>query len=103
MSRRWLLFLLCLLSLLALVQFSRASSALRVDESATRVLLQDKQTIVSLVIDNPLGQRVHASVRLELVDPRDVMRASAERHAGARDERICETGARSRQGSVQVG
>ncbi|HXM34123.1 MAG TPA: MG2 domain-containing protein, partial [Pyrinomonadaceae bacterium] len=76
---RWLLSLLCLLLLLALTQFSNAGVTIRVNESATRVLLKDDQTIVSLAIENPLGRIVTARIRLELVDPKDQVRVVAER------------------------
>ena len=58
MIRRWLLSLLCLLSLLVFVQLSMASVTLSVNEAATRVLLHDEQVIISLAVENPLGHRV---------------------------------------------
>lgn len=78
MSRRWLLSLLCLSTALVLVQLSAANSALRVNEPATRFLIQD-QTIVSLEVVNPVSQNLPVHLKLELLDPKDVTRGLAVR------------------------
>ena len=57
MSRKWLLSLVCLSAAVVFVQLSRANDGLRVNESATRFLIQD-QTIVELEIVNPESQNV---------------------------------------------
>ena len=81
MSRSWLLSLLCLslaLFVLVFVQLSKANSRLRVNEPATRFLIQE-QTIVALEVVNPAGQPVAAQLSLELLDPEDLTRGVASR------------------------
>lgn len=78
MSRRWLLSLLCLSSAVVFVQLSVANSSLRVNESATKFLVQD-QAIVLLEVVNPTAHNLSAHLRLELLDPKDVMRGLAIR------------------------
>lgn len=78
MSRRWLLSLLCLSAAVAFVQLSTAQSGLRVNESATRFLIQD-QTIVQLEVVNPETQKLPVHLRLELLDPKDNVRGLAIR------------------------
>jgi hypothetical protein len=82
MSRRWLLFPLCLLLAVAFVQLSTANTGLRVNESATRFLIQE-QTIVSLEVINPASRNVSVHLKLELLDPGDATRGRA-----ARDETL---------------
>jgi len=60
------------------VNFLAASPTLRIDEAATRLMLQDEKTKVSLAVENFLGREVAARVRLELLDPQDRVRAKAE-------------------------
>src|SRR5260221_14764920 len=72
MSRRWLLFLLCL-SLIPL-SFLRPASAggeLKVDEAATTILLQRQPVEVHLVVENSLDLISKANVHLEIIDPKD--------------------------------
>lgn len=77
--RRWMMVVLCLsVSLLLLSQLSSASDTVRVDEARTRVLLEEKATKVSLMVVNPLHGEFTARVRLEVLDPHDALRASAE-------------------------
>lgn len=89
MSRRWLLSLLCLSAAVVFVQFSAAHSpgslrdqtasgvsGLRVNEQATRFLIQD-QTIVLLEVSNPARQHLSAQLKLELLDPEDGTRGMA--------------------------
>jgi hypothetical protein len=52
---------------------------LRVNEAATKFLLDNGKTGASLVVENPLGRKVGAAVRVELIDPQGGIRASAER------------------------
>lgn len=78
MSRRWLLSLLCLSSAVVFVQLATANSSLRVNESATRFLIQD-QTIVVMEIVNPESQSVSVQLKLELLDPKDDTRGLAAR------------------------
>jgi uncharacterized protein YfaS (alpha-2-macroglobulin family) len=78
MSRRWFLSLFCLFFALVFVQFSAANSGLRVNEPATKFLIQD-QTIVVLEVINPASQNLPAHLRLELVDPQDAIRGLAIR------------------------
>src|SRR5215813_6514550 len=77
MSRLGLLTLLCLLTLMALVQLSHASVMFRLNESATQFLFSD-QPIISLEINSPAPQSVGAHVKLELLDPADSVRGRSE-------------------------
>ena len=74
MSRRWLLSLLCLSAAVVFAQLSSASTALRVDESATRFLIRD-QGVVLLEVSNPAAQNLATGLKLELLDPKDAVRA----------------------------
>jgi hypothetical protein len=76
----WVFLLLCLFTVsLLFFQLSSASADLRVNEAATRFLLDDGKTGASLVVENPLGQSVAATVRVELIDPNGVALSSGER------------------------
>jgi A-macroglobulin complement component/carboxypeptidase family protein/alpha-2-macroglobulin family protein/MG2 domain-containing protein/A-macroglobulin receptor/macroglobulin-like protein len=79
MSRKWLLFSFCLSVLLTLAPLSRANLTLRVNESVTRVLFEEQDTRVLLAVENSLGRRVSAHLKLELVDTDGTVRAAAER------------------------
>ena len=79
MSRKWPLFLFCLFVLIILAPLSRASLTLRVNESATRVLFEEQGTRVLLAVENSLGRRVDAHLKLELLDTDGGVRATAER------------------------
>jgi hypothetical protein len=81
MSRKWLLFPFCLSILFALVPVSSASLTLRVNESATRVLFDEQGTRVLFSVENLLGRRVDAHVKLELIDTDGSVRAMAESDA----------------------
>src|SRR6266550_1309584 len=81
MSRKWLLFPFCLSVLLTLVPVSSASLTLVVNESATRVLFEEQGTRVLLSLENSLGRRVDAHVKLELIDTDGSVRALAESDA----------------------
>jgi hypothetical protein len=61
-------------------QFAHAGATLSLDEAATRILFNDDQTLVSLAFENPAGHSAEARIRLELIDPTDVVKATAERH-----------------------
>ncbi|HEY8184729.1 MAG TPA: MG2 domain-containing protein [Pyrinomonadaceae bacterium] len=78
MSRRWLLSLLCFSVAVVFAQLTRANDGLRVNESATRFLIQDHATVVLEVV-NPLGQNLPVHLKLELLDTKDLMRAAAIR------------------------
>jgi hypothetical protein len=69
MSRKWLLFLFCLVILLTLVPPSRAGLTLRINESATRVLFAEQGTSVVLAVDSALKESVSVRIELEFVDP----------------------------------
>jgi len=78
MSRKWLLFPFCLSVLFTLVPLSSASLTLRINESATRVLFEEQATRVLLSLENSLGRRVNAQIKLELIDTDGAVRATAE-------------------------
>lgn len=72
MSRRWLLSLLCLsVSLLLLVQLTRARGELRVNEAKTRILLQKEPAEVLLAVENLSGEIQNTRVHVEILDPRN--------------------------------
>ena len=78
MVRRSTLVLLGLSICLFVAQLSSASATLKLDESRIRLALGDKQTIVTLPLDNGTGRSIRARVRVELLDPKDKVRASAD-------------------------
>jgi hypothetical protein len=57
---------------------SSASSALRIDESRIKVSPGDEQTRVTLEVENGVGRAFPARVIIELLDPHEKVRASAE-------------------------
>jgi hypothetical protein len=78
--RSWVIILFCLFTVsLLLSQLSSASTTLHVNEAGTKVLLEDKQTNVSLAVENPTGQTFPAHVRLEVLDPQGKLVSVAER------------------------
>lgn len=77
--RSWVFVLFCLFIVsLLFSQLTNADARLRVDEGATRFLLEQERTGAALVVENPLGQNLPARVRVELIDPQGVVRASQE-------------------------
>lgn len=81
MQRRcWVFVLFCLFTIsLLFAPSSNADAELRVDEAATRFLLEDGRTGAALSVENPLGRSTNARIRIELIDPQGVVRASQER------------------------
>src|SRR5262245_35298144 len=80
MSRRWLLFLVCLgCTLPFLGQVSNARFEIRVDESATRVYLRELAPEASLVVINGAKEPARVSIRLELLTPSNKVAATIER------------------------
>ena len=79
MRRRWIPFLFCLSVVLFALRPSAAGGLLRVNEAATRVLLDDRQTTVALSFENSTNHPLKGSIKLELLDPQERVRASAER------------------------
>jgi A-macroglobulin complement component/alpha-2-macroglobulin family protein/MG2 domain-containing protein/carboxypeptidase family protein/A-macroglobulin receptor/macroglobulin-like protein len=70
--------LVCLFSAsIFAAKFSANSPGLRVNESATKFSLQKSGAVVSLAIENPGSSARTARIKLELIDPRDVVRATA--------------------------
>ncbi|MBC8032194.1 MAG: carboxypeptidase regulatory-like domain-containing protein [Pyrinomonadaceae bacterium] len=83
MSRRWLFSLLGLSLAVFFVQLVTATSGLRVNEAATRFLIED-QVIVILEVVNPLSQELSVHLRLELLDPDDAAQGSGVRNFALR-------------------
>jgi uncharacterized protein YfaS (alpha-2-macroglobulin family) len=80
MSRRSLLCLLCLLLIsLTFLQLTSARGEFKVNEARTRVLLQNNPVEVQLAVENSLTEITSATVRLELLDPRDGVASRIER------------------------
>jgi len=70
--------LVCLFSAsIFAARFSANSPGLRVNESATKFSLQKSGAVVSLAIENSSPSALTARIKLDLVDPRDAVRATA--------------------------
>ncbi|HEU4597802.1 MAG TPA: alpha-2-macroglobulin family protein [Pyrinomonadaceae bacterium] len=76
MVRRCAPAVVCLSVLLFAIQLTTATPTLHVNESKIRLLLDDKQSRVSLELDNTTGRSFNASFLIELLDPKDSVRAS---------------------------
>ncbi|HEV2861747.1 MAG TPA: MG2 domain-containing protein [Pyrinomonadaceae bacterium] len=85
MLRRTSPVLLCLSVCLLAAHLSQAASTLRVDESRIRLLLRDKEAGVSLEVENGAGRAFKARATVELLDPRDAVRAAAETDIEVKD------------------
>src|SRR5262245_46648297 len=57
-------------------RYSAGSSGLRVNESATKFSLQKDKAVISLAIENSRSSAAPARIKLELIDPRDAVRAT---------------------------
>src|ERR1041385_4905116 len=68
MRRTWLLFLICLLLPATIAQLTRASVTIRIDDSAIRVLFDEKGTRVLLPIEVGPGQTLSARIKIELLN-----------------------------------
>ncbi|PYS79288.1 MAG: hypothetical protein DMF66_03270, partial [Acidobacteria bacterium] len=77
MFRRSAPVLLCLFVCLLAAHLSSASATLRIDESRIKVSLDERQTRVSLAVENDTGHAFPARVQIELLDPHDKARAHA--------------------------
>ncbi len=77
MVRRCAPAVVCLSVLLFAIQLATATPTLHVNEEKIRLLLDGKQSRVSLEIDNATGKSFDASFLIELLDPKDAVRASA--------------------------
>ncbi len=70
--------LVCLFSAsIFAARFSANSAGLRVNESATKFSLQKAGAVVSLAIENSRSSALTGRIKLELIDPRDAVRATA--------------------------
>jgi hypothetical protein len=70
--------LVCLFSAsIFAARFSANSPGLRVNESSTKFSLQKSGAAVSLAIENSSSTPLTARIKLELIDPRDAVRATA--------------------------
>ena len=58
-------------------KFSANAIGLRVNESATKFSLQKEKAVVSLAIENSHSATLTARINLELINPQDVIRATA--------------------------
>src|SRR5215510_11699958 len=70
--------LVCLFSAsIFAARFSASGPSLRVNESATKFSLKKEGAVVSLAIENSGSSALTARIKLELIDPRDAVRATA--------------------------
>jgi hypothetical protein len=58
-------------------KFSANAVGVRVNESATKFSLQKEKAVVSLAIENSRTATMTARIKLELIDPRNLVRATA--------------------------
>lgn len=79
MSRKWLLFLFCLLLLSLLTPLSRARLTFRVDEAAIKVTFDDQGTRVVLPIESGSQQTIASQIKLELIDTDGAIRGTTVR------------------------
>jgi hypothetical protein len=77
MVRRCAPAVVCLAVLLFAIQLATATQTLHVVESKIRVMLDDKESRVSLELDNRTGRSFAADFQIELLDPGDAVRATA--------------------------
>lgn len=78
MRRVALSLISCLAVLLLINSTPAASPALRVNETTTKILLEERQASVSLVVKNSRHTPIAARVRVEIIDAQNRVRASAE-------------------------
>ncbi len=70
--------LVCLFSAsIFAARFSAGGAILRVNESATKFLLKKEGAVVSLAVENSSATALARRINLELIDPRDSVRATA--------------------------
>jgi uncharacterized protein YfaS (alpha-2-macroglobulin family) len=70
--------LVCLFSAsIFAARFSAGSAILRVNESATKFSLKKEGAVISLAVENSSAAALTARIKLELIDPRDAVRATA--------------------------
>src|SRR5262245_16871900 len=74
----WILVCLFSTSIFA-ARYSANSPSLRVNESATKFSIKKEGAVVSLAIENSGTSPLTARVKLELIDPREAVRATAAR------------------------
>ena len=83
MSRRWLLFLVCLgCAVFSVSQFGQVTNArfeVSVDEAATRIFFKELAPEVSLVVKNGSSESIRAVVSIELLEPNNTITATTER------------------------
>ena len=83
MSRRWLLFLVCLgCALFSFSQVNQITSArfeVSVDEAATRISFRELAPEVTLVVKNGSSESIRAAVRIELLEPNNTVHGTTER------------------------
>jgi hypothetical protein len=79
MRKAWCVLILLCNGLLLAVQFSEAAAGLRVNELATTVSIQVEQLILSMAVENSQERDIAALVKIDLVDPRNRVRATAGR------------------------
>jgi hypothetical protein len=77
MVRRCAPAVVCLSVLLFAIQLATAAPTLHVNEAKIRLLLDGKQSRVSFELDNETGESFDAAFLVELLDPKDGVRASA--------------------------
>src|SRR5262252_4882045 len=70
--------LVCLFSAsIFAARFSANGPGLRVNDSATKFSLKKEGAVVSLAVENSSSSALTARIKLELIDPRDAVRATA--------------------------
>lgn len=84
MVRRSAPALLGLFVCLLAAHLSSAAPAFQIDETRIRLSLDEKQAVVRLELDNATGRETNARLRVELLDPKGSVRASAHQDVRVR-------------------
>lgn len=79
MRRYWIFCAFFLSAIFLVLPWVSANSTLRVNQAKTKASLSDEQTKIALAIENASPRGINASIRLELLDTLNVVRALSER------------------------
>src|SRR5438477_4276518 len=77
MRRAWCVLLLAFGASLPIAGSLSTNDALEVDERATLLNFDDNKATVSLAVNNPGAGDLSAQVKIEIIDPRNVIVASS--------------------------
>jgi len=78
MRRAWCVLLLAFGTFLLIAESLSANTALEVDEGATRLNFDGNKATVSLAVNNARTDSISAEVKIDIIDPRNVIVASSK-------------------------